>query len=152
MGRYLCEGYIALVVTSLFFIGHERLELIIASGWLFSTWGILVYSRSHGIRIWRPLFLGLLSQLPSMVAAVISFWSLEADHPNELANGVLELWVNPFMPFLELLPPVRIGEWSAVYIAACFVPIALLAANIGAYYLCNSGVEVCMKLMKREPK
>lgn len=83
--------------------------------------------------------LSFLSQSPGILMIFLSIYSYKTG-VCEWEDGALELWIHPFLPFLELLPPKHIGKVSGVFINSCLLPFEIviffvvLLGGITIYY------------------
>lgn len=130
MARYLFNSYLILIVASLLLTDHLRIQRGLSLLWIFSVVVVWLKARQNDVSILHWLRATVISQLPGIIASAGSVWSMRHDGFGEWANGLLELWVTPLMPFLELLPAKSIYTISDVFLAACLVPFSLIVLSI----------------------
>lgn len=101
---------------------------------LFWLCSVVVTLRQHRNGKKQTLFV-CMAQIPGMVAVLASVFSQLTGRLGEWGDGVLEVWVHPFMPYLEMLPPGTIWNWSDVYVVSCILPFAIITLCMGIKFV-----------------
>lgn len=119
------QSYLLCLLMSFLLSSHPMWQQFVVPIWIvyvcYTLWATKGSEKPQG-RVW-------LAQLPGMAAATASIVSQRIGTMGEWGNGALEIWIHPFMPYLELLPPRLLWRYSDVYVASCALPftIALLS-------------------------
>lgn len=85
----------------------------------------IVKERIRCTPVWHVARSAWISQIPGMAAALGSAAAIRFPHLGEWFDGLLELWVCPYMPLLEDFFPGRETGLSRAYLAACGLPFAM---------------------------
>jgi hypothetical protein len=127
----LIYSYILVIIASLVLSAYPILQQLFVVVWLILNGHFLwPYGKKHVDSFRLIIYTGILFQLPGFIAVVASLWSVLRNNNLEWGNGILELWVYPFLSFLELLPARHVGRLSEVYLSACLVPFVLTVTFI----------------------
>lgn len=135
-GAWLFGSYMLLILCDVIGIGDRRYQSALTALWLvlfatkiarLTTRPTSPFSRGRGhLNSFSVGVLLLLGQLPGLVAAVASFAGVLRGSLNEWANGLLEIWVSPFLFIWELFSFRPVHHLNNVYVEASLTPFAIV--------------------------
>lgn len=136
--QFLVLGYVTTIFTSVAFSDIPALSQLVPIAWFLVASRYLWLHGVNGESSTRQHALTALAlQLPGMVCAVVSLWSVFEDSTFQWANGLLELWCYPFLSLFELLPEKRPMHVSDVYLMSCMLPFFLFGLFVVIPWLGN---------------
>jgi hypothetical protein len=123
--------YLLCLLLSFLLSSHPLWQQFIVPMWfVYVCYALWVANRSERPRV-RYVWL---AQVPGMIAAVASIASLKIGEMGEWGNGALEIWIHPFMPYLELLPPGVLWKCSDVYVVSCAIPFTIALISLMTWH------------------
>jgi hypothetical protein len=133
MDRFLLNIYIFFILVSLVWVGHEKILSLLILVWLCSYIWVIIYLRRNGVFLRRRLVVYTMYDLPALLASGAAMYAKLLGTNNEWANGMLEIWVHPFFPILELLPSKEIWDMSSTFLISCSIPILMIIMTFSIY-------------------
>ncbi|MCL6549310.1 MAG: hypothetical protein K6T30_10440 [Alicyclobacillus sp.] len=128
--RWLMVSYVGLISLDLLHIAGMTLERCLYVLWLAYLW--LWWPRRHAWTL-PPGQLGLTSVMvhaPALMMGGVALADAMSGYDNEWASGLLEVWMLPALPWLELLPPWQVDGISGLFIATCWFAPAVTAVTV----------------------
>jgi hypothetical protein len=134
-------SYIFLIIVSFLFSGYIRIQQGLVLLWFVTTcWVLWRVGKKHPtLKQW--VVSAVLTQLPGIVAVLICAVPPIKARYGEWGNGVLEIWIHPFLPILEMLPKGWVWHYSDVYVVACAIPFVLVACHTLIWMISMRGPE-----------
>ena len=129
MTRFFLDSYLLVIILSLvismvipdFLWGQQLLGVL----WAMVVIMVGIRATRRGRSVWQVLRAGLLSQLVGIAIGIYAFVTTILNAPSTWAEGILEMWIYPVLPFIEKIKSNLFSEWSIVYLLSCFLPIVL---------------------------
>ncbi len=131
--QFLLNLYLILIIVSLIWVGHERILRAIIIIWIYGVFFTTSRSSGNVGRLRSQLALLTLYFIPAIVSSGAALIAKLMGENNEWANGILELWMHPFIPILELIPAQKIWNMSSTFLLACLIPIILIVVNCAVF-------------------
>jgi hypothetical protein len=130
MNRFF-SSYLLLLFASFLLTGHSALQALLDFIWFFATSVYLLHAKKENrVSFFSMITALFMMQLPSIFASIASMCTYYRKASIDWADGLLEIWIHPFLPILEFLPPAYRGELSDVFVKACFLPFTMIAIFI----------------------
>jgi hypothetical protein len=130
MNRFF-YSYLLLLFASFLLTGHTALQELLDFIWFFATSMYVLHAKKDNrVSFFSFIAALFMIQLPSFFASIASICTYYKKASIDWADGLLEIWIHPFLPILEFLPPVYRGELSDVFVKACFLPFTMFTIFI----------------------
>jgi len=120
--RYIMDSYLVLFLASVLLRSSWSLRLVLLAVWYASLAILAVQLRRNRHAPWTLIGTALLGQLPGIAAGVCTAVLAPTSTIGVFASGLLEAWVFPVLPVLELLPVHRFHGASSTYVGAMAAP------------------------------
>lgn len=125
--KWLTGSYLLLSLASFACLGLPWVQRLLALAWILTVVRISVKARANQTRLLGLVGIVCAIQLPGILFILVSGWFGLSGHASEWPGGLMEVWYHPFMSTLELLPPMRLGNWSIMYLATGLIPLGTVA-------------------------
>lgn len=129
-GKKLLRSYLLLCFVSFIFYGHQNVQRLLVTLWMFDMVRMTHHALQRGHRLYHLIAVVFMSQFPGLIFIGLSSWWMRMGKMVEWPSGMVEIWYHPFIPALELLPSRPLLHWSSMYLETCLVPVAMSIAMV----------------------